>query len=411
MLAPERRTRADIFAAVAIAVAVAAAAIVVWARADVTGTESATAETPVTTPVAATALPSALRELWSAADTTSRRALVSGGVVVTGEDGTVSGRDPVTGEQVWWYRRDMPLCALESQFGMVIAVYRDQRGCSQVTMLDGDTGARRGARSSYSDPEITLTGDGTYLLARGAERLELWRSDLVRTLEYGYVDAPVNPRTQPRKDCELLSGASSSARLAVLERCPDDPSNRLTVLTPAPKDSTVPEEQGSHVLTEPGADSPDARVVATSDTKIAVYLPPAPATATGPETPPRLAIYDASGNPVTTHRLTAPLTKDTATTRIAATYYVFTGDGLIALSAATMDVLWSVSGVLGPPASMAGDLLVPVPDGVLALDPQTGATVTRIPVTRGDYHGGPISTAVVGTTVVERRGDRTYALG
>lgn len=176
--------------------------------------------------------------------------------MITAEDGTVTGRDPATGAELWRYRRDMPLCGVESQYGSVVAVYRDQRGCSQATLLDGDTGERRTARSSYMDENVRLSVDGTYVLAKGERRLEMWRSDLVRTIEYGYVDAAINVKTQPRKGCTLLSAGSSASRLAVLERCPDDQSDRLTLLNPAPKDNTVPEEYGSRVLTGPGAGSP-----------------------------------------------------------------------------------------------------------------------------------------------------------
>lgn len=412
MLAPERRTRADIFAAVAIAVTLVVAAIVVWARADVTGTDSVTASSPAPTVTAATRLPATLGELWHAADGASSRALTSGNVAVTGDDGTVSGRDPVTGKQLWWYRRDMPLCAVESQFGAVIATYRDQRGCSQTTMLEADTGERRVARSSYMDDEIRVSGDGTYLLALGPDRLEMWRSDLVRTLEYGYVDAPVNPNTQPRTGCTLHSAASSSSRLAVLERCPADPSARLTVLNPAPKESTNPEEHGSRVLTAPGADSPEVRVIAVSDTKIAVYYPPTPATATGLAQPARIAVHDGTGNETAVYPLAAPWNERTTTvTRLGSAIYVFTGDSLIALSAGSLQPVWTVRGALGTPALMAGRLLVPVADGLLAVDTANGETVARIPIQRTDYSGDTISTAVLGSTVFERRGGQLYALG
>ncbi|WP_336080908.1 Rv3212 family protein [Nocardia sp. SSK8] len=411
MLAPERRTRADIFAAVAIAVTVVVAAIVVWARADATGTDSVVATAAAPSVTAATTLPTGLRELWHAADGSSSRALVSGNVAVTGDDGTVSGRDPRTGEQLWWYRRDMPLCAVQSQYGAVIATYRDQRGCSQSVMLEADTGQRRVARSSYMDDAIRVTGDGTYLLALGPERLEMWRSDLVRTLEYGYVDAPVNPDTQPRTGCALHSAASSSSRLAVLERCPGDTTERLTVLNPAPKEATDPEEYGSHVLTAPGAESPEVRVVAVSDNKVAVYYPPTEPTATGLGLPARLVVHDGNGNELATYPLAAPWTDQTTLTRIGSAVYVFTGDSLIALHTSTLQPVWTVPDALGTPALMAGRLLVPVPDAVLAVDAGDGSTVERIAVQRSDYTGGTITSAVLGQTVFERRDGVLYALG
>ncbi|MET9028192.1 hypothetical protein ABZW96_21610 [Nocardia sp. NPDC004168] len=408
MLAPERRTRADIISAVAIAVLVVIAAAVVWVRGDAHGTESVTASSTVPTPVAADQLPTALREVWHAPDRAITRALVSGGVAVTGDDDTVTGRDPRTGDQLWKYRRDLPLCGVEGQYGMVIAVYRDERGCSQATMLAGDSGARRTARSSYMDREVRLSADGTYLLAQGPQRLEMWRSDLVRTVEYGFVDAPVNVRTQPRKGCTLLSSGSSPSRLAVLERCPTDPAERLTVLNPAPKDNTVPEEFGSHVLTGPGSDSTEARVLAVSDNRIVLYFP----AATGVEpVPPRLAVYDGNGNAVVVHQLSAPLSQTATTTRIGSAYLVFTGNSVIALNGSTFDPLWTAGGALGSPALMAGKLLLPTTGALAVLDPATGTETGRIPVDRPGYTGNPISLTVIGSTVLELRDGELHAFG
>ncbi|MFX0575534.1 hypothetical protein [Nocardia nepalensis] len=411
MLAPERRTRADIISAVAIAVLVVIAAVVVWARSDAKGTESVTAEHPVSTPAAADQVPTSLREFWHASDPAASRALVAAGTVVTGEEGTVTGHDPRTGAALWHYRRDLPLCGVESQFGTVIAVYKDQRGCSQATLLAGEDGARRTARSSYMDPAVQLSVDGTYVLAQGPRRLEMWRSDLVRTIEYGYVDAPVNVKTQPRKGCKLLSSSSSSTRLAVLERCPEDPTNRLTVLNPAPKDNTVPEEYGSHVLSGPGADSPDSRVIAVSDNRIVLYLPGAAATAGAEATSPRLEVFDSTGNALMAHQLSAPLSDRTTTTRISSLFLVFTGNSLIALNASTFDPIWAAPGALGSPVFMAGRLLVPVDGAIAVLDPTSGTEVSRIPIARPGYDGSPISLAVLGTTVLEKRGTAIYALG
>ncbi|MET8878294.1 hypothetical protein [Nocardia sp. NPDC004604] len=411
MLAPERRTRADIISAVAIAVVVVIAAVVVWARSDARGTESVTAEHPVSTPAAADQVPTSLHELWHAADPAANRALVAAGTVVTGADGTVTGHDPRTGADLWHYRRDLSLCGVESQFGTVIAVYKDQRGCSQAILLAGEDGARRTARSSYMDPAVQLSVDGTYVLAQGPRRLEMWRSDLVRTIEYGYVDAPVNVKTQPRKGCKLLSSSSSSTRLAVLERCPEDPTDRLTVLNPAPKDNTVPEEYGSHILNGTGADSPDARVIAVSDNRIVVYLPGAAATAGAEATAPRLEVFDSTGNALVVHQLSAPLSDKTTTTRISSLFLVFTGNSLIALNASTFDPIWAAPGALGSPVFMAGRLLMPVDGAIAILDPTSGTEVTRIPVARPGYDGSPISLAVLGTTVLEKRGAEIYALG
>jgi len=405
VLAPERRTRADLYAAVAIAVLVVIAIVVVWSISDARGTTSEPAEHPAPQPAAATQLPQALHELWHAPDGAAQHALTSGGVAVAADGGTVTGIDPVTGKQVWKYQRDMPLCGVEAQYGTAVATYRDQRGCSQTTMLAADSGARRTARSSYMDRAISLTSDGTYFLAQGSDRLEVWRSDLVRTLEFGYVDAPVNTKTQPRTGCTLLSSGSSSTRLAVLERCPGDGADRLSVQNPAPKDATVPEEYGSHVLTEPGAGVDGARVIAVSDNRVALYLPGTTTSA------PEFEIYDAAANSIAEHQLTEPLSPDMSTAHIGSAYLVFTGGSVIALNATTFDPIWSTADAVGPPALMAGQIIVPAAGGIAALNPETGAETARIPLQRSNYHNGAISLAVDGNTILERRDGQLYAVG
>ncbi|WP_067687797.1 Rv3212 family protein [Nocardia jejuensis] len=405
MLAPERRTRADILTAAAIAALVAIAAVVVWWQSDARATLSETATQSLSAPPTPEQLPSQVRELWQAPDDAAARALAVGGVVVTADGGTVTGRNPRTGDTVWKYERDLPLCAVESQFGTVVATYRDQRGCSQTTLLNAETGSRLTARSSYMDDQVRLSVDGTYVLALGSDRLEMWRSDLVRTLEFGYVDAPVNPRTQPREGCTLISASSASSRLAVLERCPNDTADRLSIMNPAPKDATTPEEYSSHVLTEPGGALDGARVLAASDSRVVLFLPGTTSST------PQLAVYDISGNLIATHQLSAPLADNATVTHLSSAYFVFTGNSLIALNATTFDPLWAIQNVLGTPTLLSGKLLVPVPDGIAALDPATGAQTSRISVQRTDYHGDLITLTSIGPTIVERRGTTLHALG
>ncbi|QLY32946.1 hypothetical protein [Nocardia huaxiensis] len=405
MLAPERRTRADVLTAVAIAALVAIAAAFVWWHSGVRGTQSVTATQTLTPPPTPEKLPAQYKELWHAADTAAFRAIGVGGVAVTADGNTVTGRNPVTGEQVWKYQRDLPLCGVESQFGTVIATYRDDRGCSQTTLLNAESGSRLTARSSYMDDAITMSADGTYVLALGKDRLEMWRSDLVRTLEYGYVDAPVNPRTQPRTGCELVSAVSGASRLAVLERCPNETADRLTVLNPAPKDSTTPEEYSSHILAEPGGTVNGARVLAVSDSRVVLYLPGTQSSA------PQFAVYDHTGKRIATHQLSGPMSDKAIVSHLSSAYFVFTGDSLVALNTTTFDPLWGIPNVLGTPTLMSGKLLVPVADGLAALDPATGAQTARIPLPRTDYHNEPITLSAVGPTILERRGTELYAVG
>ncbi|AQA22926.1 hypothetical protein BTZ20_1884 [Rhodococcus sp. MTM3W5.2] len=281
MVAPERRTRADLIAAAAIAVVVVLATGAIWLRSDARGTTSITAETPATPADTALSIPENVTEIWRADSASTGRPVVAGGAVVTAEGGAVIGRDRDTGTQLWSYTRDLPLCGVIGAWNSVVSVYHDGRGCGAVTELAGANGARVAQRSSDADDAVVLSEDGTYVTSRGMDRMELWRSDLVRTLEFGRVDAPVNPSTQPRSGCELVSSASSSTRLAVLERCPDEPADRLSVLNPAPKDNTEPDEYGSSVLADLDPGVTGAKVLAVAGDRTAVYLPAGPSTGPG----------------------------------------------------------------------------------------------------------------------------------
>ena len=106
MVRPERRTRADIIAAVAIAAVVAVVAAVIWWTSDARATVSRPADAPAKSLVPARVVPAALKELWTAASPHTTTPGGGGRPVVTGDGRTVAGRDPVTGEARWTYARD-----------------------------------------------------------------------------------------------------------------------------------------------------------------------------------------------------------------------------------------------------------------------------------------------------------------
>ncbi|MCJ0890546.1 hypothetical protein [Rhodococcus sp. ARC_M5] len=417
MLAPERRTRTDLTAAAVIAVVVVVAASIAWFTGDARGTTSIPAEEPLPQAEPATSVPTALTELWRApsAATESARTpfpVVTGSTVVTADGGSVLGRDPRSGEQSWSYTRDLPLCSVVSSWNTAVAVYRDDRGCSQVTELDGPTGERTAQRTSDADDAVRLSSDGTYVTSRGDTRMELWRSDMVRTLEYGRVDAPVNPGSQPRNGCTLLSSASTNSRTAVLEQCPGEAAARLSLLDPAPEDASEPEEYGSTVVPElvPEAEGPTAgRIIAITGSLVALYIPAANGT------PDRVGLYDGTAARTSEFILPEDLSPIRDSPNFPATtagsvFSWFTGTGVQAFDSTGLSPLWTVPGALGGGAVMAGRLLVPVPDAISVVDIATGVSLADIPVDRGGYDG-PIQTSVIGDVVVEQRGADVVALG
>src|SRR5882757_305865 len=249
MVKPERRTKADIAATAAIVVFIAAAASLIWWTSDARATISRPAAAPVPNPTPAREVPASLNQLWAAASPATRVPVVVGGTVATGNRHQMDGRDPATGQSLWSYSRDTDLCGLTWVYHYAVAVYQDDRGCGQVSTIEGSTGRRGAARSSYADPRVRLSSDGTTVLSAGSTRLELWRSDMVRMLAYGETDARVKPSNRGlHSGCTLESAAASSSAVSVLEACGNQSDLRLVLLRPGKED----DEHKQHLVAEPG---------------------------------------------------------------------------------------------------------------------------------------------------------------
>lgn len=404
MVKPERRTRADVVAAIAITAVLAVTAGLVWWTSDARATISRPAADPLPPLVNAKAVPSSLRQLWTVPSPKTTAPLVVAASVVTGDGHTVNGRDPVTGNPVWSYARtDLDLCGVSWVYQYAVAVYPDARGCGQVSTIDAKTGRRGPARTAYADPEVKLSSDGTAVLSAGDSRLELWRSDMVRMLSYGSLDARIKPGTPASPLCRLVSAAASSATVSVLESCPNQDDLRLTLLRPADDEDTpelkyVPQSGVS-------ADS-GAQVVAVDDTTTAVYVP----------TPkPVVNIVDETGATIASTPLARPASQNATMSRAGDLITWWTGDSVMVFSANGIEYKYTVSAAganvpLGPATAMAGRLLVPVTGGYDVFDPGSGRGDRHIPVSRPPS-ATAIVPAVAGSTVLEQRGDELVALG
>ncbi|MEO6879777.1 MAG: hypothetical protein ABI181_02360 [Mycobacteriaceae bacterium] len=406
MIAPERRSRRDLVAAATIVVVAAVLVGVVWSRSDARATTSIPASSPLPALVPAAKLPTTVHQLWTAPSGATRAPVVVGGAVVTGDGHGVQGRDAATGTVRWIYSRDLNLCAVDGQWSLAVSVFDDGEGCSQVTALQGDTGARGPQRSSAADDAVTLTGDGTYLVSTGRTRLDVWRSDLVRTVQLGRVRTPVSPGVQPRAGCVLHAALSVPSRLSVLATCPKEKVDRLILLDPAPSDAAKPQEQGSVLLPSKGA-----RLLAVGSAAEAVLVPEAPG---GPE----VVVYDGTGRLVTRYLVPVPEKQVAA---LAATALpepvsagpvltVAVGRTLLALDPTTLALRWSAQDVLGSGVLLAGSFVVPTPQGLTPLDATTGRASSTVAVDRGGY-AGPVQLGVAGSVVLEQRGRTLVALG
>jgi len=284
MVKPERRTKADLLAAAAIAAVVAVAAALIWWTSDARATISRPAAGFPPSPRSAREVPASLKQLWTAPNAPTDQPAAVAGTVVTADGRAVQGRDPVTGKVRWSYSRGSDLCGVVGVYRYAVAVYRDDRGCGQVSTIDGSTGSRGAARTSYADDHVHLSSDGITVLSAGDTRLELWRSDMVRMLSYGEIDARVKPSSKGlHTGCRLVSAAASSSAVSVLGACGSQADLRLTLLRPS-KEEDEPELRD---VPEPGIGvGSGARVLTVAETKTLIYLP-------APQ--PRVDVVDDSG--------------------------------------------------------------------------------------------------------------------
>jgi hypothetical protein len=402
LIKPERRTKGDVIAAVAIVVAVAVAAALIWWNSDARATQSRPAASPAPTINTARTVPQNLRQLWIAPSPVTDEPVIVSNVVVTGDGHEMAGRDPKTGQPVWSFARDRDLCGITWVYDLAVAVYPDSRGCGQVSTVEAKTGKRGPTRTAYADKHISLSTDGTTVLSAGVTRIEMWRSDMVRTLAYGDIDAPLNPPVPPKPPCRFLSSAASSAAASILETCAAFPGVRLTLLKVAKED--VEPEQKYVQQPDLTADS-GAKVLAVADVRTAVYLP----------TPkPRIVVYDDAGQEISNNELPKPVGADMAVSHPGNLVTVWTGDSVWVLDGSSLAFRYTIAAAaarpLGPGAMMAGRLLVPVTGGIAVYTPDNGTFERMIPVDRGDA-AAPIVPGVIGTTVVEQRGKSVVALG
>ncbi|HEV2778809.1 MAG TPA: PQQ-binding-like beta-propeller repeat protein [Actinophytocola sp.] len=428
------RTGLDVLAAVLIVIVALLVGLLIWQGSEIRATTHQTNPEPVPEPQLPTVFPPSLGEAWRAPSSATQVPVAAGPVVVTGDGGEVAGRDPLTGEVLWRYARDLPLCTIAPAFSLAIAVYRtdggllpagDSRaggGCSEAIAFDPATGLRgkqrkpdepvdkpqSGQRHTDAEVDTRLLYDGTYVTTTGRRLLTTWRSDLVQTMEYGTLPAIVNSGKQPRTDCTYGSVAVASGRIGVIERCGSDPGDRLTVYRATNSDNKADEPA---VVFSVVVGSSSARVVAmsaaTGQERTAVVLPD----------PSRLVVYDDQGKQVAEYPLGLPeqdLRGDppglvVPTTPGAAAVYWYTGSRTIALHSVELRPLWTVQGTLGAGTIFAGRALFPVVDGIRVVDQATGEFVGTIPVDRAEY-SGPVTMSTIGPMVLEQRGANLVAL-
>jgi hypothetical protein len=339
--------------------------------------------------------------------------------------------------------------------------------CSQVMLLDPDTGDRHYYRTSPNQPGGSLAFGGPYAAWLGPTLLELWRDDLVRTIQYGDLPAPPKPDAA-HLGCTFTDIALADEQFATIEHCTDD-ANARVVINWATPDSAPDKPSDQDVFKHtPRADidtgSPAARIVGITADRVAVLV-------SAPE--PAVVVYDATGAEQSRTDVDVPAgaivaadqlspsggTVPTPAVRDGAMRYSLIGDQLLGVSSSTiqvaappststssssvfnaepptvgilagetntsaaappaqtvqerdLSVAWTKSGALGLPAVVGDQLLMPVSGGLavfLAANGNPGIATPTIPVDRAGYQGR-VDAAAVGAMIIETRADQVVGL-
>ena len=151
------------------------------------------------------------------------RAVSAHGLTITHADHTLTATNP-DGSKAWSYERtDAELCSLSTAWGKVVASYKTGVGCGDTVAINAATGEYDGTRSAINSEKVVPISSNDRVGTVSTDRIDLWRSDMVRTVEYGAVEAKQEPEKQPHEDCTLSSALTRTENLALTESCPDKP--------------------------------------------------------------------------------------------------------------------------------------------------------------------------------------------
>ena len=344
-------------------------------------------------------VPKSFSEGFSLPDTSGRdQPLVASGMVITYNDNTLTATTP-EGETVWTYERPNELCLVDQAWGKVVATYRDNAGCGDVVAIDAKTGKYAGTRSAIAPDNVVRLASNDRVGYASSERAEVWRSDLVRTVEYGHVEAKQEPDMQPN-ECTLTSALTRTELVAVTEICDDGAFLRLQEATP--EDSRKPEVVADVEI------SPDAYLVSISQDAAAVYDP----------TTSEVRGYDKEGTNISSSsvpQMDSPevgpdgIIKNLPVADLPHHMTYWENNSLLLMEPAALAVTGVFQGALGTGFSAGEKLLYASDSGIAVVDWDKNAVDKIIPVDRGGY-SGPVHISSAGATVVEKRGDEVVVM-
>lgn len=355
-------------------------------------------------------MPRAMVEAWSAHTDSDRLITAEGGVMLL--DGTratmVNAQD---GQQRWHYDQDRRICGLArpAQWARVILVFQSPKGCGEAISFSAATGQYAYTRSALAPTDVEVFDANRTAGTLSPQRVELWRDDLVRTVEVGQQEAPHQPHQQQYLECQFTSALSFADLLVTAQQCPDTSKKVVRFLATTPKDSEEPETL--HEFTVP----PQAEVIAVQREAAAIYIPASPGE------PPRLQILQQSGD-FETQELASPAAvapeamagqslglHQPMAMHVGSLSTWFDGEKLNIFTSADLSTHVSVPGALGLGTMVNDRLLVPVVQGIAEVEPASGRILNIIDVQRGDYHG-VVQLASTQGQLVELRGKQVVGL-
>ncbi|AGP31370.1 Rv3212 family protein [Corynebacterium terpenotabidum] len=410
---PERRTRTDLIVTAGLTAAALCVAGGTWLYSDARGTDHTVAsagDAIAPTNSDEVGVPTGVTETWT---TTTDPAitpepLTMDGAVIRSDAHGITALDASDGHEVWTYHRDLDLCGLTGSWSRVVAVYDGPKGCGDATSFAVSTGRYVDTRSALAADTVTTFRSLDHVGLLSTDRVELWRSDLVRTVEIGQSEIPALVDAQPTADCSYSSALTRKQVLAVAMDCPgaEDGDRTVILFNADPEDASEPEVD--HEFAVPSG----SELVAVGQDAALIYVPGNGERAedADDEEGSRFQVLRTDGTfeqyPADPSSL-LPRASDVdlfipQTADLPHHMTWFDGEQVVAFGPTDLDPRFSVP-ALGTGAAMGGRLLLPVDGGIAVVDWSDGHIENVLPVDRGDWTG-PVTLRVQGTTVIEQRG-------
>jgi outer membrane protein assembly factor BamB len=313
-----RRLATGIGFAVALA-GLVVAGVVIIPRSDAATTHLTTAaKAPPALPPSG--VPATATVRWSARSLPPGGSPADTGSVIVASGGTITGRDPKTGAELWKYERtNATVCGWVVQDGAVIAAYGKPHGCTDLIALNAGTGARRWYRNADLGTDATLVSTNGVVVLRSGD-----------TLLAVDTSTGLNRWTAKRPNCMYGPVQLSALGALVLLHCPEQ---------------TLLVDHDAYADTEHWA----ARL--TGENPAVLWVGDPTALLSTVDGSPTITTYDGQGKvrgTVTDPRLAVAGGVPPAAVGSASYVVLWTGDGVVGVNTATRKVAWTAPALAAP---------------------------------------------------------------